>query len=195
MGKMKNNNFISVLKDGGIPDHLISIVIDLGQLIKIKSQAKLIDAGKECRMIYFILSGAFVCRHLNEETGNKRTIGFFMDDFQPFMTCVDSYFTNTRTACDLLAITNGEVLAFEKSDLEKLAGTHQVLSAFYNAHIIAALVSEHDFKTKLIQYPSDSFYRHIIDRYPQIIQKIPSKYIAEYMGISPEWLSKLKRKT
>ncbi len=192
---MKNKNFISELMDAGLPGHLIDAVINMGQFKSIKSQTKLIDTGKECRMIYFILKGAFVCRHLNEETGDKRTIGFHMDDFQPFMTCVDSYFTNTRTACDLLAIGDGEVLEFRKNDLEELAGTHQVLSAFYYARIINALVSEHDFKTKLIQYSSDSLYRYMICHHPQIIQKIPSKYIAEFMGISPEWLSKLKHKT
>jgi CRP-like cAMP-binding protein len=191
---MKDKNFISELIDAGLPGHLIDTVVGMGQLKSIKSQTKLIDAGKECQMIYFILKGAFVCRHLNKETGDKRTIEFHMDDFQPFMTCVDSYFTNTPTACELLAISNAEVLAFRKNDLEELAHTHQALSAFYYSRIINALVSVHDFKTKLIQYSSDSLYRYMICHYPQIIQKIPSKYIAEFMGISPEWLSKLKRK-
>ncbi|MDB4900973.1 MAG: Crp/Fnr family transcriptional regulator [Mucilaginibacter sp.] len=191
---MKNNNFINELIDAGLPEPLIDTIVCVGQLVNIKSQTKLIEAGKKCRVIYFILKGAFVCRHLNGETGDKRTIAFHMDDFQPFMTCVDSYFTNSPSRCDLLAISNGEVLAFRKNDLEELAGAHQVLSAFYYAHIINVLVSEHDFKTKLIQYPSDSLYRYIICHHPQIIQKIPSKYIAEFMGISPEWLSKLKHK-
>ena len=192
---MKNNNFINELVDAGLPGHLIATIAGMGQLINIKSQTTLIDAGKECRMIYFILRGAFVCRYLNEETGDKRAIGFYMDDFQPFMTCVDSYFTNTRTACDLLAISNAEVIAFRKNDLVELADAHKVLSAFYYSRIINALVREHDFKIKLIQYSSDSLYRYIIYNYPQIVQKIPSKYIAEFMGISPEWLSKLKHKT
>jgi len=191
---MKNKNFISELMDAGLPGQLIDTVVGMGQLINVKSQTKLIDAGKECRMIYFILKGAFVGRHLNVETGDKRTIGFHMDNFQPFMTCVDSYFTNTPTACDLLAISNAEVFAFRKNDLEELAGAHKILSAFYYSRIINALVSEHDFKTKLIQYSSDSLYKYLICYHPQIIQKIPSKYIAEFMGISPEWLSKLKHK-
>lgn len=192
---MKNKNFISELIDAGLPEPLIDTIVGMGQLINIKSQTKLIEVGKQCQMIYFILKGAFVGRHLNVETGDKRTIGFHMNDFQPFMTCVDSYFTNTRTACDLLAIGDGEVLAFRKGDLEELAGTNQVLSAFYYARIINALISEHNFKTKLIQYTPDSLYRYMICHHPQIIQKIPSKYIAEFMGISPEWLSKLKHKT
>jgi len=192
---MKNNNFISELKDAGLPEHLIDIVVDAGQLKSVKSQTTLIETGKQCEVIYFILKGSFVCRHLNKETGDKRVTGFHMCDFQPFMTCVDSYFTNTPTACDLLAISEAEVLTFRKNDMEKLAGAHQVLAAFYNAQIINALVSEHGFKTKLVQYSSESLYRYMIFNYPQIIQKIPSKYIAEFMGISPEWLSKLKHKT
>ncbi|TWI94552.1 CRP-like cAMP-binding protein [Mucilaginibacter frigoritolerans] len=192
---MNNNSFINELRAAGLPEHLIDTVIGVGQLKSVKSQTTLIEAGKDCRTIYFILKGAFVCRHLNQETGDKRTISFHMVDFQPFITCIDSYFTNLPTACDLLAISEAEVLAFRKNDLEELAGAHQILSAFYNAHIINALVSEHGFKTKLIQYSSESLYRYIICNYPQIIQKIPSKYIAEFMGISPEWLSKLKHKT
>jgi len=192
--EMKNKNFIDELIDAGVPEHLINAIISVGQLINVKNQTNLIEAGKECSMIYFILKGAFVCRHLNEETGDKRAIGFHMSDFQPFMTCVDSYFTNTPTGCDLLAISDGEVLAFRRSDLVELSGAHQVLSVFYYDRISDALVSEHNFKTKLIQYSSESLYRYIICHHPQIVQKIPSKYIAEFMGISPEWLSKLKHK-
>ena len=57
---MKNNNFISELIDAGLPEHLIDTVVGVGQLINIKSQTKLIDAGKECQKIYFILKGS-VC--------------------------------------------------------------------------------------------------------------------------------------
>jgi hypothetical protein len=44
---MKNKNFINALTAAGLPGPLIDAVVGMGQLINVKSQTKLIDAGKE----------------------------------------------------------------------------------------------------------------------------------------------------
>ena len=80
---MKTEGFITKLRDAGLPEPLIDTIVCVGQLVNIKSQTKLIEAGKKCRVIYFILKGAFVCRHLNGETGDKRTIAFHRMIFSP----------------------------------------------------------------------------------------------------------------
>jgi hypothetical protein len=85
------------------------------------------------------------------------------------------------------------VLKMKKRDLEALLGMDAKLSAFYQSMVIKVLTEENDLKLKIIAYSSDQLYRYFLENFPIVIQRVPAKYIAELMGISPEWLSKLKR--
>jgi hypothetical protein len=60
--------------------------------------------------------------------------------------------------------------------------------------ITQALQEENDFKLKIISYSSERLYSYLITHCPKVIQQVPSKFIAEFMGISSEWLSKLKHR-
>jgi hypothetical protein len=51
-----------------------------------------------------------------------------------------------------------------------------------------------DFEMKIIAYSSERLYNYLIQNHPIIIQQVPTKFIAEFMGISSEWLSKLKHR-
>jgi CRP-like cAMP-binding protein len=110
------------------------------------------------------------------------------------MGCVDSFFSGEKTKCELKAISSAEVLVFEKDDIEYHIKEDPALFQFYHTLVTTALQEENDFKLKIIAYTSEQLYRHILTHFPVIIQRIPSKYIAEFMGISQEWLSKLKHR-
>ncbi|MEL6670459.1 MAG: hypothetical protein AAFP08_15920, partial [Bacteroidota bacterium] len=67
------------------------------------------------------------------------------------------------------------------------------IARFYHDVVITAMVEENEVKTKLIAYSSREKYDFILQEMPTVIQKVPSKYIAEFCGISAEWLSKLRK--
>ena len=146
-----------------------------------------------CDRVYFIIKGGFVCRFIDEEEELEKTINFFLEDFHPFMSCVDSFFSGAKTQCELRAISNAEVIEFRKSDLEELI-TDLPLFHFYHGLVTTALQEENDFKMKIIAYSSERLYQYLMSECSLIIQKVPARYIAEFMGISPEWLSKLKHR-
>jgi hypothetical protein len=60
--------------------------------------------------------------------------------------------------------------------------------------VTQALQEENDFKLKIISYSSERLYNYLITHCTKVIQQVPSKFIAEFMGISSEWLSKLKHR-
>ena len=53
--------------------------------------------------------------------------------------------------------------------------------------------SELDFRTKLLTYSPKRMYELLISDYQQLIQNVSSRHIANFIGISPEWLSNLKK--
>ncbi len=46
-----------------------------------------------------------------------------------------------------------------------------------------------------IIFSAAELYRYMYDNNRELMRRVPGKYIARYMGISCEWLSKIKRKT
>jgi hypothetical protein len=144
--------------------------------------------------VYLVLKGAFVCRFIDEALEIEKTINFFFSDFHPFMTCVDGFFSGTKTQCEIRCIRNAEVIEFDKKDIETFIFQDLQLLQIYHAQVITALQEINDFEMKIIAYSSERLYHYLITTHPIIIQQVPAKYIAEFMGISSEWLSKLKHR-
>ncbi|GAB4028612.1 Crp/Fnr family transcriptional regulator [Spirosoma koreense] len=185
---------ISELTKANVSPQSLENILQYVSFLNVKNQSQLIRPGQVCDQVYFILSGSFVCRYIDEDLEIEKTINFFMEDLHPFMSCVDSFFSGTKTKCELRAITNSMVLTLSKQQLESLIYTDINFFRFYHSVVTTALQEENDFKLKIIAYTSDQLYQYLIRTFPMIIQRIPSRFIAEFMGISSEWLSKLKRK-
>jgi hypothetical protein len=188
------NKFLQSLQASNISPDKIENIISKAKLLNVKSQSLLIKPNTICDKAYFVLKGGFVCRFINEELEIEKTINFYLEDFHPFMSCVDSYFSETKTQCELRAIAHSEVIEFNKKDIDSLISQDIDLFKFFHSMITQALQEENDFKLKIISYSSERLYTYLISHCPQIIQQVPSKYIAEFMGISSEWLSKLKHR-
>ena len=135
-----------------------------------------------------------MCRFIDKELEIEKTINFYLEDFHPFMSCVDSYFSGTQTHCELRAIAYSEVLEFHKKDVDALILEDTAFAQFYNFILTRAFQEENDFKLKIISYSSEKLYSYLITICPEVIRQVPSRFVAEFMGISAEWLSKLKNK-
>ena len=187
-------NFFDQLQSANISLDLIENLLAKGKLLKVKSKSLLVQPGTICDKVYFVLKGGFVCRYIAKELEIEKTINFYLDDFHPFMSCVDSYFSGTQTQCELRAVAYSEVLEFHKKDIDAIVLEDIVFFQFYHFMLTKILQEENDFKIKIISYSSEVLYSFLITNCPEVIRQVPSKFVAEFMGISAEWLSKLKNK-
>jgi hypothetical protein len=176
----------------GLSQELIEELVPLGKLLNIKTYENLIEVGGKANSTFFVLKGGFINQHYDEQTEAFKTVQFHLTDYQPFITVLDSYFENKRSNNQIKAFTNSDVLAFNRSDLDSFLNNNIEFTRFYFKMLIQLLISENQFKTNLICLTPEQVYKYIIHNYPQISQKVPSKYIAEFLGITPQWLSKLK---
>jgi CRP-like cAMP-binding protein len=184
----------SILEHLRISEETRQQIADKIEVRRVKSNSILLMPGNTCTHVYFVVSGGFVCRYFNENLEIPKTINFYLDDLHPFMACVDSYFSQQPTACELRAVRDSVVLSMSKKNLDAMIQSNPVLQGFYDTLVIQALVEENELKLKIIAHNAEQLYQYLLDQLPAVIQKVPSKYIAEFMGISAEWLSKVKRR-
>jgi len=109
------------------------------------------------------------------------------------MGCLDSFFSGNKTKTELIAIKNSTLLAFHKSDFDKLLFENHDILIFYTQMLSEVLRNESELKVILIGSSKKDIYEYLIEKCNPVIKSVPAKYIAEFMGITPEWYSKMKK--
>ncbi|MEM9077770.1 MAG: hypothetical protein AAGC43_12050 [Bacteroidota bacterium] len=85
-----------------------------------------------------------------------------------------------------------EVLMLPKSIISEGVEKDNSLRQAYIEETIYALLAINEFHTKLITLTTKAMYQYLSTSCSDIVREIPSKYIAEFMGVSAEWLSRIR---
>ncbi len=189
---MERVRILDTLLQAGIPLEQAEYLIQIGTFKNLKSKELALSIGEKCDKCFFILRGSFVSQYLHRDKGDEITINFHLPNFQPFMIAMDAYFSGTKSVFQLKAISNSDVLIFSKADMEYAKDTFPAFKDLYINKIINALVAENELKSRLIALTSEDLYKYLLSNKKELIKQVPAKYIAEFMGITREHLSRLK---
>ncbi|QNK64047.1 Crp/Fnr family transcriptional regulator [Pedobacter sp. PAMC26386] len=157
---------------------------------KIKKGQYLLQAGEVCRYQSFVLSGCLKLHHLNQE-GKEHALHFL----QPAWWAADlySYFNSTTTNMNIKALADTEVLQIEKKTFDKMLDKHPIFERFFRVIYQNALCSQHKKTIDSISLSAKERYINFINHFPVIQSLVPQKDIATYLGMAPEYLSKLRK--
>lgn len=144
--------------------------------------------GQTDTNIYFIESGSVkVSINLGEEEQIIR-FGYRGN----LVVALDSLLTGLVTQFDIQAIKKCKIKVISKKQLEAYLNTENnrlVWTEILEKLIVQQMEREVDLLT---QSPLER-YQRVIQRSPQLFQEIPNKYIANYLRMSAETLSRLKK--
>lgn len=98
-------------------------------------------------------------------------------------------------------VTGMEVICFEDSTLFKIDRTNfRKLASTEFGKVISQMAADNLFIQKqtqqldLLSKTAEERYREILKKYPDVVLRTPSKYLASYLGITPESLSRIRGK-
>jgi CRP-like cAMP-binding protein len=189
----KENKISTVLLSYHLSPDSINKLLEIAKVIFVKNRTNLVNIGDINQNVYFIIEGGFVARSFYFDSQKIAASNFFLNDYFPFMGCIDSFFTGAKTKTELIAVKNSMVLAFHKPAFEKLMAENQDILLLYIQMMTEVLRNETELKTVLIGSSKKDIYGYLIEKCNPIIKNVPAKYIAEFMGITAEWYSKLKK--
>lgn len=157
--------------------------------IVLKRNTYLKAAGTTDTNLYFIISGSVKICLSHESEEHIIRFGYKHN----FITALDSFLTEkpselyiqTIKKTELKCISKNKYMAFIHSKAEHKAIWDKIIEQL----IVQQLEREKDI---LISSPKIRFER-VLKRSPQLFQEIPNKYIALYLRMSPETLSRLKK--
>lgn len=150
----------------------------------------LIEAGKQADKAYFILSG-YLRYFKVAESGEELIVHIYAPD--SFAVSLKSFFFGTKAEENLEAITDCEYLWISKDDLDKLYSTSHKWHSFGRKLLEDALVEKEERIIDQLSLTAQEKYLKLLENQPDIIQNVPIKYIASFIGIQPESLSRIRK--
>ncbi|AEI51664.1 Crp/Fnr family transcriptional regulator [Runella slithyformis] len=150
----------------------------------------LVEYGKVAKYMYFVNSGFIRSYHLEkgvEITNHLAGPNTFVTSYNSFTAKILSDETvQTIAPCDLLRIT--------KDNLDRLyrKSHHWALVGIMMAD--KYLIFNNQRGKDLITLSAEERYLKLMQEEPALIQNVPLQYIASYIGIEPQTLSRIRRK-
>lgn len=161
--------------------------------LHIKKNELLITQNEICRYGYFLNKGSLIQRYINEN-GKEVVLGFYIDHVYSFISSPDSYFNETGSTFEIKALEDSELLAYHKKDLEYLSEKFPEFNLFYHKITATALHNMYLYTSMRLSLSAEDFFVYLMDKHPAFLHRIPNKYLAQFIGVSKEWYSKIQKK-
>lgn len=159
--------------------------------ISINRKDFLLQAGEVCRYEYFITKGCLRCYHIDEE-GTEHIILFAPEDW--WIGDLYSLLTQTPARLHIDALENTEILAIAREDMEVLYERVPKFERFFRIIFQRAFIAQEQRIIQNLSSTAEERYEAFKLKYPGLVQRIAQKQIAAFLGITPVFLSMLRRK-
>ncbi len=146
-------------------------------------------AGATESHLYHILSGSVRIFMIDEN--EEHTIRFGYEN--SIVTCLDSFLTSKPTAFYIQALKKTTFRSIKKTDFYSLMDRTAMNQNLWRQILEAFVIQQMERETDLLTSQPEERYHRVLKRSPQLFQEIPHKYIASYLRMSPETLSRLKK--
>ena len=144
--------------------------------------------GRVNKKILFVEKG--ILRAYRLVDGTPYTHFFFMENW--FVTDFQSYLTEQPSDLYIESLTERSYYEFSKKDLQKLYQRHHEFEKLGRIIAEKAYLKMVERLTDLQTTNLRERYHRLVRKSPQLLQKVPQKYIASYLGVSEQSLSRIK---
>lgn len=173
-----------------LPDNSpeMAALLAIWQPYDCKRKTVLTAAGETERHIYVVLEGIQRAFYLSE-TGREATIVFTYPC--SFSGVADSFLTQTPSTVFFETLTTSKFLRASYAQLEELQQRFPLIRQWVLTLTAHALKGALQRQAELLCYSAEEKFRILLNRSPHLLQLIPHKYIASYLGLDPATFSKL----
>ncbi len=179
-------------KYANIPQTDLSSICEYYEPGDISKKSFLLRQGEICRFEAFVVKGCFKI-YTHDSQGNEKTLYFAAEGW--WIMEINSFMNATASALHVQALEDSRILSISKSDKEKLYSKMPSVERLFR---IMSQVAIGAWQERLIRNHSMSAeerYHHFINTYPKIASRLTNKQIASYLGITHEFVSKIRKKS
>jgi CRP/FNR family transcriptional regulator, anaerobic regulatory protein len=113
--------------------------------------------------------------------------GWWISDYQSFMS-------NTPSDYCIQAIEESTIVSIDNQNLDKLLTELPQLERYFRIIMQKAYAGAQRRSKLLYEMTKEEFYLHFSTSFPEFMLRVPQFMIASYLGLTPEYLSELRKR-
>lgn len=197
VNKLANTTFLSmkeltdyILQFGNLNKQQTDFIAGKTTVLELNKEEYFSEAGKIPKYVGFVLEGVVRFCYYNNK-GQEITNYFidensFVSDFQKFETKI--------VASDYIqAVTDCKILVFTKKNWEEILNTVVDWDRIVTQIMKKCLLETIERRSPLVSEDATTRYLSFIDKFPTLINRVPLSYIASYLGITQQSLSRIRK--
>ncbi len=158
---------------------------------KLRRKQYLLQEGDVCKNIAFIEKGALKA-YTVDDTGNEHILQFGLEGWT--ISDLFSFITGEPATYNIDAIEDSELVLISKTAHDQMLIEFPKYETYTRINITGAYLAMQKRLMSVISSPIDERYAQFIALYPDIVQRVPQHMIASYMGLTPETLSRVRKR-
>jgi CRP-like cAMP-binding protein len=178
------NPIVSLNKDE------ITTLCSVLSLLSLKRDEYLLAEGQVCDFIGFVNTGVLIY-FKTKESGDEVTTDFAFEG--DWVNINLSRLANVPSTLSIRAIEECEVVMLKQKDLNDLYQRIPKLERLGRILTEQAYINIVDQTVELQIHSAKERYENLLKRHPKLLQKIPLYHIANYLGIAPKSLSRIRK--
>lgn len=151
----------------------------------------LLEEGKTCNTFNYVRTGALRAFYRDQQD-HESVIMFAIQDW--WITDMYAFANQQPALLHIDAIEPSVILELKKDQLDQLLIEIPKLERFFRILMQKAYIREQLRMVQNLSMSAEERYHHFVTNYPLFAQRIPLKQIAAYLGITPEFLSVIRKK-
>ncbi|MEO9870280.1 Crp/Fnr family transcriptional regulator [Ekhidna sp.] len=157
----------------------------------VKRKSFIVQPGFVCKHQSHIVQGAMRSYFITPD-GNEHTIAIAIDDW--WISDFYSYTNQTSASLYVEALEDTTIQQIRYENVEKICTEYPSFERFFRLVAQKAFAFSQRRALSNLGKTAEERYLEYTEMYPQIIQRVPQYILASYLGMTPEFLSKIRKK-
>lgn len=151
----------------------------------------LLESGAISKYEFFVLEGCLRIHSL-DIGGNEHTISFHTEGF--WLGDLRSFIDKQPASYNIQALESSTVLAIKRDSWYSLLDSVPVIEKYFRLMLQNGLCAMQERILQIISTNAEQRFLELEDKRPELLNRVSQKVIASYLGITPEFLSVLRKR-
>ncbi|TYP96217.1 CRP-like cAMP-binding protein [Sphingobacterium allocomposti] len=156
-----------------------------------KKNSLLLEEGHVAHEVFFIEKGTLRQFFFNEK-GVEKTCNFAFET--DFLTDLESFSKQIKATTNIVALEATECLVMTCEDAAACMRHSAGIAAFFSRVIEMVATDNIRRIQSMLSQPPEQQFRELVQARPDILQRVPQRYVAQYLGVAPESLSRIRKR-
>lgn len=162
---------------------------------QVKRRHFILQQGDVCQYYTFVVSGCFKMFHVDQK-GVEHNLQFVAENGRPadrWIADLSSFYSEKPSLMYIEAMEPSTILQIKKADLLYLFINHHKFDRNFRIITEQKYMELQNRVLENISSTGEQRYQSFLAQYPHLANRLPNAQIASYLGITPEFLSKIRK--